>query len=53
MCGVHEQLGEPLEDLLDLERVGLLEVGGGEGDADVGDAACYLFVWLERKMLMI
>jgi hypothetical protein len=46
VCSIEEQFGEPLENLLDLERVGFLEVGGGEGDADVADAAGGFFVWL-------
>jgi hypothetical protein len=43
---VHEQLGEPLEDLLDLERIRLLEVGGGKRDANIADASCNFLVGL-------
>jgi hypothetical protein len=43
---VHEQLSEPLEDLLDLERVWLLEVGGCEGNANIANASCDFLVGL-------
>jgi hypothetical protein len=43
---VHEQLGEPFEDLLDNLRVGLLEVCDGEGDADVCYTSCNFSVGL-------
>jgi hypothetical protein len=49
---VHEELGEPLEDLLDLQGVGLLEVGGCKGDADVTDASGDLFVRLDIVQLV-
>ena len=35
---VHQQLGEPLEHLLNLLRIGLLKVRDGEVDANVADA---------------
>lgn len=41
-----------MEDLLDLEGVGLLEVGGRKGDADVTDASGDLFVRLDIVQLV-
>jgi hypothetical protein len=44
---VHQALGEPFEDLLDGLRVWLLQVCGGEVDANVCDASSNLFVVLQ------
>jgi hypothetical protein len=43
---VHEELGEPFEDLLDDLRVWLLQVRDGEGDAYVRNTACNFTVGL-------
>jgi len=44
--GVHQQLSEPFEDLLDDLRVRLLEVGDTELDSDICDASSNLMVAL-------
>ena len=45
---VCEQFREPLEDLLDLLRIGLAQVFHGEADANVADATCDLGIFLEE-----
>lgn len=50
---VHQQLGEPFEDELDLFRVRFLEVGRAEGDADVADAAGDFAVGLSEENVRI
>lgn len=42
--GIEKQLGKPLKNLLNVHRVGLLEVCHGEVDADICDAADNLAV---------
>jgi hypothetical protein len=43
---VHQALGEPFEDLLDGLRVWLLQVCGGEVDANIRNTSSDLFVVL-------
>ncbi len=43
---VHEEFDEPFEDQLDLLRIGLLKVCGGEGNTDVADTSGDLSIWL-------
>jgi len=45
-CRVHQQLGQPFKDFLDDLRVGLLQVGDAEADANIGYASGNLTVWL-------
>lgn len=46
---VHEEFGEPLEDLLDLLGLWLHEVVAGEWDADIVDTSCDFLVCLYRS----
>jgi hypothetical protein len=43
---VHEKFGEPLEDLLDLEGIRLLEICCGKWDANIADTSCDFFIGL-------
>ena len=47
-CRVHEQFRKPFKDLLNLLRVGLLQVLYRELDANVADTSCDFSVRLER-----
>jgi hypothetical protein len=46
-CRVHQELRQPLEDLLDDLGIGLLEVRDAKLDANVGDASSDFMVGLE------
>lgn len=45
---IHEQLGKPLKDHLDLLGVGLGQVGQGERDSNIVDTSCNFFIRLYR-----
>ena len=49
---IHQQLGEPFEDFLNLLGLRLEEVFPGEGNANVADAAGDLQIRLERSSVV-